>query len=140
MVVFLWFRLWAPLGALLGPSWLILWVSGWPLAPPWGPLGTCLAYLGASWCLLGSVWDLVGASWWLLAPPWESLGTRLAYLGASWCLLGPPWDLVGVCWWLLAPPWEFLGTCLAHPFGGLGLAVQFAVGQALAGRLHFVVY
>ena len=95
MVVFQWFRLWAPLGALLGPSWPILWVSGWPLAPPWGLLGTCLGYWGASWCLLGRPWDLVGASWWLLVPPWESLGTCLAYLGDSWWLLGPPWDLDG---------------------------------------------
>ena len=42
MVVFQWFRLWAPLGALLGPSWCILWTSWRLLAPSWEPLGASL--------------------------------------------------------------------------------------------------
>ena len=60
MVVFQWFRLWAPLGALLGPSWSILWAL--------------VAALGAS---LGVSWDLLGP-----------LGRRLMSLGLPGVLVG----------------------------------------------------
>ena len=99
------------------------------LGASWGSLGTFLAHLvgllvalGAS---LGASWDLLGL-----------LGRLLVPLGAS---LGPCWGLLVALGASLGISWDLPGPSFG-PFGGLGLAVHFAVGQARAGRLHFWVY
>ena len=153
-------------GRLLGLTWDLPGLSCGPLGGSWrllwGPLATCLDYLGASWWLLGRLWDLVGASWWLLVSPWECLGACLAYLGASWCLLGSRWDsvwglllvwrllgsLLGLAWPIMWASWGIgvggafrcgAGSCrLVTLLGvlGWGWEIAVAVGQARAGRLH----
>ena len=72
------------LAHLVGLSWSILWVSWCLYAPPWGPLGACLGYLGAVWCLLGPPWDLGAGCWMSLSGRWRLFGNLLARLGTSW--------------------------------------------------------
>ena len=99
MVVFKWFRLWAPLGALLGPSWPILLASWWLLAPPWEPLGTFLGLLGRRLVPLGASlatrWDRLGGCWRLFGSLVVCLVSFGLLLGASWA---PLWRPLGASW------------------------------------------
>ena len=89
---------WGPLGALLGPPGGLLrrkagFFSVWCRAG--APLGLVL---GASWVVLGGSWAVLGPSWRPLGPSWDGLRGSLGHLGASLGLFGASWGRFEAPW------------------------------------------
>ena len=104
---------WGHLGAISGPSWVIL----GHLRPTWDYLGTTLGQLAFPpepvkpeirplepiLARLGASWGQAGAILGYLDPSW---GHIRAILGPSWGHLGASWDHLGAMLGQLEPPPE----------------------------------
>ena len=89
-----WCRAGAPLGLVLGASWVVL---------------------GGSWAVLGPSWAVLGPSWRPLGPSWDGLRGSLGHLGAS---LG----LFGASWGRFEAPWGSFEVLLRAPGVSCGLS------------------
>ena len=73
-----------PCWAVLGPSWVVLGLSGDRLE----------AVLRPSWRVLGRLGAVLEPSWGRLGPSWRRLGSAWRRLGASCWLIGASWKLL----------------------------------------------
>ena len=135
-----WSPSWAPLGTVLGPSWVVLGASWTVLGPSravpgqsWGPFGPSSGDLGTSWSVgkpkrrecqkpsktngtstnfasRGSLGSPPGALLGRLGGLLGRLGAILGVLERSWVVLEASWALLSASWGPLGPSWGIMAS------------------------------